>query len=249
MKINQSRPVSQVRGAKAYSAGRNAIVDEVSPSRNITDTASVMGIPAEEMTPKVRNAIMTLMEEVERMRRDLDQAKRQINELEQLADRDSLVPMSNRRAFVRELSRMISFAERYQVPTSLVYFDVNDLKHINDTLGHAAGDAALKHVADVILSNIRDSDVSARLGGDEFAVVLPNAQEDAAHAKAVSLADAIHDTPFVWQEHSLNIKVAHGAYSFRPGEDAAKALEEADRKMYAHKQHLKAQQQNTDPSS
>lgn len=208
-----------------------------------------MGIPAEEMTPKVRDAIMTLMEEVDRMRRELDLAKRQINELEQLADRDSLVPMSNRRAFVRELSRMISFAERYEVPTSLVYLDVNDLKHINDTMGHPAGDAALRHVADVILSNIRESDVAARLGGDEFAVVVPNAKEEAAHAKAVSLTDAIHDTPFEWKGQTLHIKVAHGAYSFRPGEDAAKALEEADRKMYAHKQHLKAQKQNLTSSA
>lgn len=244
MKINQSRPVSHVRGTQAYSAGRTGVVDEAAPARAITDTASVMGIPAEEMTPKVRNAIMTLMEEVDRMRRDLDQAQRRISELEQLADRDALVPMSNRRAFVRELSRMISFAERYEVPTSLIYFDVNDLKHINDSLGHPAGDAALKHVADVILSNIRESDLAARLGGDEFAVVLPNAQEEAAHAKATSLAAAIHDTPFDWKGQRLNIRVAYGAYSFRPGEDAAKALEEADRKMYAHKQHLKAQEQS-----
>lgn len=241
MKINQSRPVSNVRGPQGYSADRSGPVSEVAPTRGISDTASVMGIPAEEMTPKVRNAIMTLMEEVERMRRDLEQAQRRITELEDLADRDTLVPMQNRRAFVRELSRMISFAARYEIPTSLVYFDVNDLKRINDTLGHTAGDAALSHVADTILANIRESDVAARLGGDEFAVILPNAEEEAAHAKAVQLAAAIQDSPFIWEGRETRIRVAHGAYSFRAGEDAAKALEEADRKMYAHKQSLKAQ--------
>lgn len=241
MKINQSRPVNQVRGVQRYTAEGTAKAAEPGIVREISDSASIMGIPAEEMTPKVRQAIMTLMEEVERMRKDLEQAQKRISELEQLADRDSLVPMANRRAFVRELSRMISFAERYDVPTSLIYFDVNDLKKINDELGHAAGDGALKHVADVILTNIRQSDVAARLGGDEFAVVLPNAEEEMAHSKAVSLADAIYDTPFRWEGRELHIKVAHGAYSFRAGEDAAKALAEADRKMYAHKQTLKGQ--------
>ncbi len=241
MKIERSRSTGQVRSAQRYSATGSATTAGPDAVREIADTATVMGIPAEEMTPKVRQAIMTLMEEVDRMRKDLEQAQRRISELEQLADRDSLVPMANRRAFVRELSRMISFAERYEVPTSLIYFDVNDLKKINDQLGHPAGDAALKHVADVILSNIRQSDVAARLGGDEFAVVLPNAEEEMAHNKAVSLAEVIYNTPFRWEGRELHIKVAHGAYSFRAGEDAAKALAEADRKMYAHKQHLKGQ--------
>ncbi|MEX1147430.1 MAG: GGDEF domain-containing protein [Sphingomonadales bacterium] len=239
MRINQSRPVSPARGVQRYTADGTAHSPAAEAVRDITDTASVMGIPAEEMTPKVRHAIITLMEEVDRMRKDLDLAQRRITELEHLADRDSLVPMSNRRAFVRELSRMISFAERYQVPTSLIYVDVNDLKFINDSFGHPAGDAAICHVAEVILGNVRDSDLTARLGGDEFAIVLPNASEDVAHQKAVALADAIYNTPFVHEGQELRIQVAHGAYSFRPGEDAAKALAEADRKMYAHKQHLK----------
>ncbi|RMF08557.1 MAG: GGDEF domain-containing protein [Alphaproteobacteria bacterium] len=249
MKINQSRPVNQVRGVQRYTADGTARTAEPGGVREVSDSASIMGIPAEEMTPKVRQAIMTLMEEVDRMRKELDRAQQRIQELEQLADRDSLVPMANRRAFVRELSRMISFAERYEVPTSLIYFDVNDLKKINDELGHLAGDAALKHVADIILSSIRQSDVAARLGGDEFAVVLPNAEEDAAHAKAVALADAIYNTPFRWEGREMHIKVAHGAYSFRPGEDAAKALAEADRKMYAHKKHIKGEAQPEQPQA
>lgn len=241
MRINQSRPVSAVRGVRGYTADGAPQSAPVGGPREIGDSASVMGIPAEEMTPKVRDAIMTLMEEVDRMRKDLDLAQRRISELEHLADRDALVPMSNRRAFVRELSRMISFSERYQVPTSLIYLDVNDLKRVNDTLGHAAGDEVIKHVATVILKNVRDSDLTARLGGDEFAVVLPNADEDTAHQKAVHLADAIYNTPFLWEGQEIRLKVAHGAYSFRAGEDAAQALAEADRKMYAHKQHLKGE--------
>ena len=91
-----------------------------------------MGIPEAEFTPKVRAAIMALMEEVDRLRRELQQTPARIAYLEQLADEDSLPPIANRRAFVRELSRMMSFAERYDTPASVIYFDVNDLKVIND---------------------------------------------------------------------------------------------------------------------
>src|SRR3546814_6151743 len=108
--------------------------------------------------------------------------------------------MHNRRSFVRELGHMVSYASRYNIPTSLVYFDVNDLKGINDSLGHQAGDDAILHVAAVIQRNIRDSDRAGRLGGDEFAVVLPNAGEDAAQMKAANLAQIIYETPLLTHE-------------------------------------------------
>lgn len=238
MKINESRPITTVRNVRRYGSVSDS-VQSVSAPRDIEDSASVLGIPIEEMTPKVRTAIMQLMEEVDRVRRDLDSAQAKIAELEKLADQDPMTQMANRRAFVRELGRMISFASRYDIPTSLVYFDVNDLKTINDTLGHQAGDAAIQHVASVLQRNIRDSDMAGRLGGDEFAVILPNAGKDAAQMKAASLARSIYEAPLEIEGEKLNIRVAHGAYSFRPGEDATAALANADRAMYAHKKQLK----------
>ncbi|MDA5194862.1 GGDEF domain-containing protein [Govanella unica] len=239
MKINESRSIGPIRNVRRYGSSTSEAVSSVNAPRNIQDTASVLGIPAEEMTPKVRAAIMQLMEEVDRARRDLDAAQSKITDLEKLADQDPMTHMTNRRAFVRELGRMISFAERYDIPTSLVYFDVNDLKSINDSLGHPAGDAAILHVARIIQQNIRGSDVAGRLGGDEFAILLPNAGEEAAQTKAASLAHAIHDTPLVTHGQTLHLKVAYGASSFRPGDDAATALASADRAMYAHKKKLK----------
>jgi hypothetical protein len=66
------------------------------------------------------------------------------------ADQDMLLPILNRRAFVRELSRFIGFAERYGTPASVVYFDLNNFKHINDAHGHAAGDSVLQHFASLL---------------------------------------------------------------------------------------------------
>lgn len=238
MRINDNRPVSGTRSIRRYEP-QTASVSGPANSRRIADQASVMGIPEEEMTPKVRAAIMTLMEEVEKVRRDLEMAQRRLTELEQLADQDGLVPMANRRAFVREMGRMLSFANRYNIPTSIIYLDVNDLKRINDDLGHSAGDAVILHVGTLLQKNIRESDLVGRLGGDEFAVVLPNADEAAAQAKANSLATVIHDTPFVWEGKEIRVRVAYGAYCFKPGEDAVEALAHADRKMYDHKRLLK----------
>ena len=91
--------------------------------------------------------------------RELAEARTQIAQLERLADEDALTPIANRRAFVRELTRMIAFTNRYGVPSSVVYFDVNGMKQINDNHGHPAGDAALRQVAKVLLDNVRSSDI------------------------------------------------------------------------------------------
>ncbi|MEE8145917.1 MAG: diguanylate cyclase, partial [Kiloniellales bacterium] len=91
------------------------------------------------------------MAEVQRLRDELERAKKRLNQLEALADRDALTPVLNRRAFVRELSRMMAFTVRYKTPSSVLYFDVNGMKQINDSLGHAAGDAALNHLAGVLV--------------------------------------------------------------------------------------------------
>ncbi|MFN4284096.1 MAG: GGDEF domain-containing protein [Alphaproteobacteria bacterium] len=210
--------------------------DSAAPAARPGDVISIMGIPESELTPKVRSAIMSLLQEVDRLRQELEDGKKRVAFLEKLADQDTLVPIANRRAFVRELSRMIAFAERYGSPSSVLYFDINGLKTINDNLGHAAGDAAIRHVATVLMGNVRESDAVGRLGGDEFGVLLANAPLAAAVEKAGVLAAKIEAVPFEWEGRHVPLRVAHGAYSFTGGEDAAKALAEADKAMYERKQ-------------
>ncbi|MCH8189541.1 MAG: GGDEF domain-containing protein, partial [Proteobacteria bacterium] len=90
------------------------------------DSISIMGIPEPELTPKVREALMALMAEVESMRRDLQEARERLVNLERLADRDPLIPVANRRAFVRELTRTMAYSDRYGHASSVVYIDLND---------------------------------------------------------------------------------------------------------------------------
>lgn len=234
MKIGDSKPVSRTGPvAKRSATGDSA---SAAPAERSGDVISIMGIPEAELTPKVRSAIMSLLQEVDRLRQELEDGKKRVAFLEKLADQDGLVPIANRRAFVRELSRMIAFADRYGNPASVLYFDINGLKIINDNLGHAAGDAAIRHVANVLTGNVRESDMVGRLGGDEFGVLLANAPQPAALEKAASLAAKIETVPFEWEGKHVPMRVAYGAYGFTGGEDAAKALDAADKAMYERKQ-------------
>src|SRR5579875_145629 len=112
-------------------------------------------------------------------------------EAERLADHDALIPVLNRRAFSRELARTIAYCERYGAAASLVFFDLDGFKAVNDAHGHAAGDAALRAVAEVLTANVRDSDLVGRLGGDEFGVILAQANREVATIKAAALAGQI----------------------------------------------------------
>ena len=176
-----------------------------------------------------------MIAEIARLRDQLRSAERRVAELERLADEDALAPISNRRAFLRHLGRTIGYVERYGAACSLLYFDVNGLKAINDTHGHAAGDAALIHVADILLANTRSSDIVGRLGGDEFGVLLARADEPAAVSKARRLASAIAGGRFQWQGRSIPMSVAYGAHRLASGGDAQTALAAADRAMYRQK--------------
>ncbi|MEM7022581.1 MAG: GGDEF domain-containing protein, partial [Pseudomonadota bacterium] len=178
------------------------------------------------------------VEEVAGLRQELGLTQTRLAELERLANEDSLAPISNRRAFLRDLVRTIGYVERYGAACSLLYFDLNGLKVINDTFGHAAGDAALIHVAEVLLAQTRRSDAVGRLGGDEFGVLLNRVDQPAAEAKAHRLAEAVADTRLVWQGQTIPVSVACGAHNLLAGEDPSLALEAADRAMYRNKRNL-----------
>ena len=240
MKVRNTSYVTNPYGSTATSkvaekAGVSAAeVAEAAPVRAAEQT-TVLGIPTGELTPKVQAALDRLMAEVERMRGELEQARRRVDHLEQLADQDALTPVLNRRAFVRELSRIMAFSERHAVPSAVVYFDVNGLKQVNDTYGHAAGDAVLGHVADMLVRHVRSSDIVGRLGGDEFGVILVQADVKEAASKAAMLSNKIDSEPAVWKDQPLTIRASFGVHNLVAGQEAQDALDAADRAMYAHK--------------
>jgi diguanylate cyclase (GGDEF)-like protein len=197
--------------------------------------ASVLDIPNAELTPRVKVAIDRLIAEVERLKKETAEMRARLTEAAHTADQDTLVPLLNRRAFVREISRFISLAGRYGTPSSLVYVDLDDFKRINDEHGHAAGDAMLRHIADVLTRQVRDTDVVARIGGDEFGVVLAHVNLAQAEKKAAALDRALRVRPLVFNGHTLALGFSFGCYELAPGESADSAIARADAAMYERK--------------
>lgn len=244
MRVTNNRPPSAAGGVRpagpARRAGAVAPAGQNAAAAPVADVSSIGGIPEAELTPKVRAAIDMLMNEVQNLRQELRQAQQRVGYLEKLADEDTLVPIANRRAFVRELTRMVAYAERYGTQSSVLYFDLNDFKKVNDKFGHAAGDAALRRVSEILIENLRESDVVGRLGGDEFGVILAQADAATAAEKAALLSSAINNSFVEFEGQSIPIKVSHGAYSFTGGENAGEALRRADAAMYANKRQKQA---------
>ena len=121
------------------------------------------------------------------LRSKLKGALRRVAELEAAADTDFLLEIPNRRGFERELARAVAYMKRYRASGALIVLDLDRLKPINDSFGHAAGDEVLKAIATTLTRQIRASDVVGRLGGDEFALLLWNLSETDAKAKAALL--------------------------------------------------------------
>src|ERR1700761_8251699 len=206
MKVERNSPSRPARSvAQAAYARRIEAAGGVDNVDAVLPNASVLGIPESEFTPKVRDAIMGLMNEAENLRRELPQTKARQEDVEKPADQDGMLPLLNRRAFVRELTRYIAFTGRYNTPASLIYFDLNHLKKTNDTYGHAAGDAVLTQFSNILLAQVRESDCVGRLGGDEFAILLSHATQEQAMKKADVLAGAVQAAPAEWNGHTIPV--------------------------------------------
>ena len=169
------------------------------------------------------------------LRSRLKAALLRISELEAAADTDFLLEIPNRRGFERELARAIAYMKRYRASGALIVLDVDRLKPINDSFGHAAGDEVLKAIVATLTRQVRASDVIGRLGGDEFALLLWNLSETDAKAKAAALEQAIDELSFVFRGQHVTAGASAGVALLGPQSNAGRALEEADAAMYMRK--------------
>jgi diguanylate cyclase (GGDEF)-like protein len=158
----------------------------------------------------------------------------------QLATMDDLTLLSNRRGFEALAQHALNFCKRTGKPASMLFFDLNDFKNINDTFGHSAGDQALVVFADVLRNTFRDSDVIGRLGGDEFVALLT----DTTSAGSMDLLGRLKQTI-----DSLNRKARNGydirysagliEYDVEKHSSIDNLIADADKAMYADKKDKK----------
>jgi diguanylate cyclase (GGDEF)-like protein len=172
---------------------------------------------------------------IRRLKVELAAAQAQIAELQASAETDFLLDILNRRGFERELNRSIAYIKRYHASGALIMLDVDRLKPINDTYGHAAGDEVLKAIVKTVTGQVRASDVVGRLGGDEFAVLLWNLSETDAKAKAAALEQSVDRLTFDFGGRSVSAGASAGVAILGPHSEASRALEEADSAMYVRK--------------
>ncbi|MEU0560193.1 EAL domain-containing protein [Dactylosporangium sp. NPDC006015] len=157
---------------------------------------------------------------------------RLVARLDHNATHDALTQLPNRALFNDRLAAALSSTTGHGVSVALV--DLDDFKTVNDTLGHAAGDALLLAVARRLVAAVRPGDVVARLGGDEFVVILDDVTPAVAEQVAQRMIAALGE-PVVADGHELLVRASIGIAGGRPGDDAGELLRRADIAMYAAK--------------
>lgn len=153
-----------------------------------------------------------------------------VNNLIEMAYKDHLTKLFNRRYFEEELGKEICRFERYGHIFSLCMMDINGFKQINDTYGHLKGDEILKYVANTLIENSRTSDILCRWGGDEFAVILPHTTFNKIEPYIKKILSAIK-TPI----DEILISTAIGATSIRLNDNKNSILERTDEALYKAK--------------
>jgi diguanylate cyclase (GGDEF)-like protein/PAS domain S-box-containing protein len=161
-------------------------------------------------------------------------------ELEQLAGTDALTGINNHRTLLQHAEREFDVAMRYQPPLSMMFFDIDNFKQINDVFGHPVGDRALKKMIEVVCAELRSADVIGRYGGDEFVILLPQTSAQA----ALPLAERIHasldamrlDTERGPLTLTISIGIAQTIHETSQTDTSENLLLRADQALYAAKQ-------------
>ncbi|HAU38303.1 MAG TPA: diguanylate cyclase response regulator [Phycisphaerales bacterium] len=165
--------------------------------------------------------------------RRLAQAKeRLVVELERMAIRDELTGLYNYRHFRNQLRLEVQRRLRYERPLSLIIFDVDYFKRVNDTLGHTEGDRVLANIAMAVGRAVRNIDIVFRYGGEEFAVLLPETHAEQAIAVAERARQAVERTVVVNNE---SVTISAGIAEHQPQESGEELVRRADQALYAAK--------------
>jgi len=169
------------------------------------------------------------------------------SQLTELAGRDELTQLQNRRFFYEQLQQEMELAERYKRPLSILMLDVDDLKLINDEFGHQVGDMVLANFARVLNTQSGNQNITARLGGDEFAVIMPGADRRDADKQAWAIWEELSKMPICETENAtifLGVSIGTGGYPWG-GTELEDIIHWADTKMYANKLERKGLKNGT----
>ncbi len=192
---------------------------------NPDDAASVLGLPADQISPQVLQALLPLLSELDRLRWKERQSDRRQSWLEQQSDRHSVVPCLTRRAFMRETDAFLGGGGHGVVGL----IQVAGVEALRQFHGLAAGEGALRHICATIIGALRTTDVVGCLGGSDFAMLMPGSDEPNARAKLAEILAHMAEPPFQWLGQRIPLQPAFGVHVLQAGEGAEQAVAAADR--------------------
>lgn len=183
---------------------------------------------AEERLREMQERLAAMEEQTgelkERVRKERDQALT-----------DTLTGIPNRLAWEERVKQEYARWKRFGTPLTLLVWDVDHFKRINDEFGHRAGDKVLKVIANLLADNVRETDFVARYGGEEFTVLMPGADPEAARGVAEKLRAAVEHCGFHYKGDEVPITISCGIAGFRDGDSVEAVFERADRALYQAK--------------
>ncbi len=223
----------------------NRIVREVTALRKVAykfkelDFSDIPKMSDELRKDKRRDEIYYLKRSILTMAQELEDAisklKSEKEQFEELALKDPLTGLNNRRAFISESNRILDLAKRHGEPLSLLMLDIDNFKKINDTYGHDVGDLVLKKLAEVIKKNVRSSDIPARFGGEEFVILLPKTDEKGALLVAERIRKDFRNASVQVDGKNVWTSVSIGVAAFGGSEDLDALVKKADEALYQAK--------------
>jgi diguanylate cyclase (GGDEF)-like protein len=166
--------------------------------------------------------------------------RHRIAELESLSSTDPLTGLLNRRGFEYELSTALSRARRYGEVGVIAYCDLDNLKQVNDALGHTAGDELVKCAAATLAGAVRDLDIVGRLGGDEFAIVLINTNWKNGARRMRTIQWRLDSAGIVHRGNDAPLQVSMGIEPYGPQDSVEDLIHRADMAMYYNKRRKQA---------
>ncbi len=204
----------------------NAILDEVLRETRLVQTEAL----------KSRDRMIQARQEVQDAEQRIHSLEAKLQHMSELVREDQLTGSLNRRGLDDVFERETARSDRRGTPLCIAMLDLDDFKRLNDTYGHLAGDAALKHLVKIVKETLRSMDVIARFGGEEFLIMLPETTVEAASQTMTRLQRELTKHFFMHDNEKVLITFSAGVALRVPNEDQAALVKRADRAMYQAKQ-------------